>query len=478
MSTSDPAELDGELELAAGRRAPYTQLGDWLLLSGAECETCTLYWALSIHINTGRVDNEVWPSLQSLARMVGLKKTDNVARFMLQLEVLGAAEVIRSTKGLVRRNRYVVHQTPPSTHQGPFSLADWYAVTRYDEGWTKEQQAEHDARVDEWLGEVRSALRDHCEKVAKERAAARKAKEPVPPVELFVAPPMPARTPAPGGTARPAETDDQNDNETNSAGQHVPPRQGVRTPAPGGSAPPRQGGKRDEAQPDETQQENEAPSARSAPHAGGSTSGSREPGSSGDAAANGAKAPKGSSVTPRTGRKPRMSQQTARAVRQVEAAWPKELRTLLPNYRPNPLRDALVEALDSRTPQQLAERIQRRWYAHGYARDAADDGRGIERPVGVAVALVRPSTDCPDPMCEDGITLDRETACRSCEERRTDRKAALPRQAGPGQPRSDLWECEVPTCRKVVNGSRPDDGLCPACHEEMVDAIAYNAASA
>ena len=108
MSTIDPAELTSELQVAAGRRTPYTQLGDWVLLSGAEPEARTLYWALASHSTTQDAREQAGPSVRTLARILGVRKPDNVARFMLQLEVIGAVDVIRPTNTLNRHNRYVV----------------------------------------------------------------------------------------------------------------------------------------------------------------------------------------------------------------------------------------------------------------------------------------------------------------------------------------------------------------------------------
>ncbi|MFJ6941178.1 hypothetical protein [Streptomyces sp. NPDC101132] len=165
-----------------------------------------------------------------------------------------------------------------------------------------------------------------------------------------------------------------------------------------------------------------------------------------------------------------MSPEQAAAVAQVEAAWPEALAALLPAYRLPVVRDAILAALDGgRTPEQLAERVRRRWWNHGYAMDAAEGGKGIGSAVGVAVGLVRPSTDCPDPMCEDGVTIDRDTACPACEQRRADRKAARrqglvpgPREAGPAPV---WWDCEGEDCDATGHGPRPEDGLCWKCHD-------------
>ncbi|HWU08477.1 MAG TPA: helix-turn-helix domain-containing protein [Streptomyces sp.] len=172
----------------------------------------------------------------------------------------------------------------------------------------------------------------------------------------------------------------------------------------------------------------------------------------------------------------RMTREQAAVVAAVEAAWPAELAALLPKYRPDVIRDAILEAADfARSAEQLVERVQRRWSLHGYADALAPGGKGIGSPVGVAVGLVRPSTDCPDPMCEDGITLHLNDACPKCEQRRIDRKAdhragRVPDQRKDRGPAPEWWTCEGPDCEKPGKGERPEDGLCLTCREEMLAA--------
>ncbi|MFB7467109.1 helix-turn-helix domain-containing protein [Streptomyces sp. NPDC056224] len=172
----------------------------------------------------------------------------------------------------------------------------------------------------------------------------------------------------------------------------------------------------------------------------------------------------------------RMTKEQAAAVATVEAAWPAELVQLLPKYRPNAIRDAILDALDGgRTPDQLAARVQRRWFAHGYMKDLLPGGKGIASPVGVAVGLVRPSTDCPDPMCEDRVIIHTGNACPKCEQRAMDRKADhraghVPGQRGQQGPATVWWTCENEQCRKPGKGERPADGICDTCREEMAAA--------
>lgn len=170
----------------------------------------------------------------------------------------------------------------------------------------------------------------------------------------------------------------------------------------------------------------------------------------------------------------RLSKEQAAAVRRVKEALPEQLLAMMPTtYVPQVLRDAILEALDSRTPEVLVDRVQRRWWAHGYEAAAAPGGKGIKSAVGVAVALVRPSTDCPEPLCEDGVTLDKRVPCRTCEQRREDRKTdrvnGVPAQRGEASgPAPDRWTCV--NCHTIGRGEGPEDGRCRTCRQEAEEA--------
>ncbi len=219
-----------------------------------------------------------------------------------------------------------------------------------------------------------------------------------------------------------------------------------------------------------------APSARSADDARRAGAGSSARKVGGSAASTGAAAPT-RTTGPRSPARSRTSQVHADAIRTVEAGWPKELAALLPDHRPPVLRDAIGQALDGgRTAQQLVERIRRRWWTHGYARALAEGQ--LSSPVGVAVGLVRPSTDCPDPMCEDGVTLHLGDTCPKCEQRRSDRRRGrvpAPREKGPAP---HWWECTGEACTAAGKGTRPDDGLCWQCRDRAEQTVVQHATAA
>ncbi|MEU2098714.1 hypothetical protein ABZ741_21615 [Streptomyces globisporus] len=173
----------------------------------------------------------------------------------------------------------------------------------------------------------------------------------------------------------------------------------------------------------------------------------------------------------------RLTQQEAAAVKQVETAFPQELQ--LPSYRPPVLRDAILEALSARPLDVVVERVKRRWWKHGYEEAVMPGGKGIGSAIGVAVALVRPSMDCPDPMCEDGVVLDKGVPCRACEQRKEDRKRPVPGQRGrasedqgDGAPAPRRWKCRE--CKKPgkPGTDAPDGGLCSPCRDDEQEAEA------
>ena len=126
------AELDEQIEIVAGRRAPFTMLGDWVALSGIDDHAKALYWCLSMHVNVTRGDTEVWPSRYTLAEWCGFAKAESVDRYLAQLVDLGAVEIRqhRHAGGMRARNRYIVHGNPPDDYTGARSLHEWYQRRR------------------------------------------------------------------------------------------------------------------------------------------------------------------------------------------------------------------------------------------------------------------------------------------------------------------------------------------------------------
>lgn len=136
MVLVDPSDLPGEAEVetVVGRtpKESFTQVYDWVLFADIPTQAKTLYWALTAHVNSTRAasgDRVVWPTMDTLAAITGLKRYDKVKRYEDALVAIGAIEVstFRTHNGMRRRKKYVVHEVPPAGHVGPTSLASFYA---------------------------------------------------------------------------------------------------------------------------------------------------------------------------------------------------------------------------------------------------------------------------------------------------------------------------------------------------------------
>lgn len=175
---------------------------------------------------------------------------------------------------------------------------------------------------------------------------------------------------------------------------------------------------------------------------------------------------------PRNPDGPELSREQMEAVRAVEALLPPVLRALLPYQQfPKRNRPAVLDALESRTVGQLRERVERRWVAYEYE-PALHDGT-LRQPVGAALELIGPSRYCPDLSCEDGQMLDTGADCRTCVQRRADRRAA--RAAGHLETSSKRGEGRAPECvicQAPFPGMVPEDGECGRCRREAEAAFA------
>ncbi|MFD7861988.1 hypothetical protein [Streptomyces sp. NPDC059783] len=71
--------------------------------------------------------------------------------------------------------------------------------------------------------------------------------------------------------------------------------------------------------------------------------------------------------------------------------------------------------LGRRTPDQLLDRVERRWnarWSHAL-RETDDAGHRRRRPLDIAEQLLRPGL-CPEPACEDGRLLTADAPCPRC----------------------------------------------------------------
>jgi hypothetical protein len=211
IETPEPGELDEHIEVQAGRRAPFTQVGDWVLISGVSDRAVALYSRLAMHVNTARGDTEVWPAQEVLAEWANLSKPESITPYLDELAAIGAITVERMqyAGGLRTRNRYTVHQTPTPDYTGPVALADYYRMRR-----------EHPEDLKQWRAERQAWITAQVKLIAERRKAGGKSTV------------IPARRRAPfqRGTQRPAGS-------RIVTGEAVPRSRAVRTPAQRGPVP-------------------------------------------------------------------------------------------------------------------------------------------------------------------------------------------------------------------------------------------------
>ncbi|MFE0880161.1 hypothetical protein ACFW4X_35620 [Streptomyces smyrnaeus] len=157
-------------------------------------------------------------------------------------------------------------------------------------------------------------------------------------------------------------------------------------------------------------------------------------------------------------------------VHEVLLAFPDSLREALRaaahTDRPRALVAAVERELRTVHVHRLAERVRRRWVAHGYARLLAEGE--LKRPVGAAVAMVK-AGPCPDPRCEDG-RLEDGAVCRACTEREQDRRAGRAQRPRPPQEGAVRPPQEAAAPRPCTHcGTALDaDGSCAECTRKAV----------
>jgi hypothetical protein len=174
-----------------------------------------------------------------------------------------------------------------------------------------------------------------------------------------------------------------------------------------------------------------------------------------------------------------LTQQQTAAVRAVEALLPSSLVAKLPyGHIPKRNRAAVLEALESRTVDQLKERIAYRWTAYGY--EPALHAGELRSAVGVALELIAPTPYCPDPSCEDGVVIDSGNDCRTCLERREARRADRLAGRTPPAGKSSKGRARLPECidcGRPFRGAVPADSVCQRCSDEAQAAFAALASS-
>jgi hypothetical protein len=109
----------------------YTQVPVWILLAGTSAQAYRMYAFLAEHINHRQPGRRIaCPSTKAIARVLGLRDYRKVKPYRVELEQIGAIRVqeVRYAGGMRRSYRYFVRFNPPTDHQGPVALAQFYEL--------------------------------------------------------------------------------------------------------------------------------------------------------------------------------------------------------------------------------------------------------------------------------------------------------------------------------------------------------------
>ena len=477
MSEQSPYE-----EFGQGRQAPYTMLGDWVAVSGIDPNARSLYWDVKAHVNESRGTGTAWPPRDFLAMLAGDKQARTLDPYMRLLEAIDAigAERERSVAKMRSRNLYKVHDTPPRGWDGPSSHAEVWEWLREDKDACREFYRDRKA----WLKDIE----DVWARVKQEEKA--RGAKPSAPVSkegqrawlkecrrLWA-----ARRKGKPSSPRSAvqrttdSTADSSDGAAQSSGSAVERTTQCGTAHPG-SAVERTGTR---SKGNKKKEMGDVPSARSAVGVRSTdTSGSSEPERESGCAAAGKEGSSSDHEEAKPGvpgqrqqEGPELSREQLAAVRAVEAVLPPLLLAELPyDQFPKRNRPAVLQALESRTVEQIRERVERRWLAYGYE-PALYDGT-LTHPIGAALELIAPTRYCPDLACEDGAMIDTGAECRACLERRASRRAAraagrLEKSSSKRSRSGRAPECVI--CQAPFHGDVPASGECAVCEKEAAAA--------
>lgn len=115
-----------------GRAHIYTQVGEWVVMMPISHLACRVYWLLRAHCNRtreGAAASRAFPSQKRLAAMCGLKRPEQIAAAVKELEAIGAVtvHVERYAGGMRQHNVYYVHLDPPEGFTGCTNTNDYVA---------------------------------------------------------------------------------------------------------------------------------------------------------------------------------------------------------------------------------------------------------------------------------------------------------------------------------------------------------------
>jgi len=112
--------------LARGRRAPYAQIGVWVILAPISSYAGRVYDILVAHVNSTRGDHCAWPTQETMAMVMGCSQP-TISRAVKELCELGAIEKVGTMPS--GQYLYLVHETPPDGYAGLVSIDQLYATS-------------------------------------------------------------------------------------------------------------------------------------------------------------------------------------------------------------------------------------------------------------------------------------------------------------------------------------------------------------
>ena len=106
---------------------PFTMCPHWVLFSDLTPQAKTLWWALAAHVNRKREGKVVWPSRQTLAAILGMKRPQSVDGYLTELVEAGALRVEQRRMGRMKvRNHYFVRFNQPRRSDAAASVDEFY----------------------------------------------------------------------------------------------------------------------------------------------------------------------------------------------------------------------------------------------------------------------------------------------------------------------------------------------------------------
>lgn len=110
--------------------ALFVPVPEWIVVAGLSPQALALYTVLLAHVNRQRGDQRAWPSLSTLAELLGYNRPHSVLPYLTELSEIGAVTVTTVTCPTGRRNEYTVRTGPPPAYEGPRAIAQYHAERR------------------------------------------------------------------------------------------------------------------------------------------------------------------------------------------------------------------------------------------------------------------------------------------------------------------------------------------------------------